>query len=475
MIKSLFLSSKALENENVNLFTIDVEKLYPSIQPELALQAIHDALDADTSTDRKTKIAIEHFIRLSFEQSYVSYQNECYKSKIGIPTGGSLSRQIADIFLHWILFIKMTPKLSVNAAVRFWVRFIDDCIGIWRGTKRSFDIFIKQLNAETSKYGIYFPINEIQFGKSVHMLDLCVYLDEFNIIHRKGYSKPTDAKRYLNPNSFHPRQVFQSIPFSQMLRTMRNNSKEETKSIQLDECIKHFENSNYNTTNLMEIKQRAIERSNTVNEPDVTQQDTLVFPVHYFEGLSELKKLIQGLSSEFQQLIGDTRVMIATKKQSSIGNQFVRNKQLSVLKDTAADNQRCNARGCRQCPLTNDKQKIIINDQIVQIPRHLSCKSKHVIYMWICKLCQEKEAYFGRTIQECHKRTSGHRGAFTEEKWDKSALSMHAWEAHRTSFSLDIFSVSIVKKVSPQQLRREEFKFIEKYRTLTHGLNRYKV
>ena len=31
--------SKTLENENVNLFTLDVEKLYPSIQPELALLA----------------------------------------------------------------------------------------------------------------------------------------------------------------------------------------------------------------------------------------------------------------------------------------------------------------------------------------------------------------------------------------------------------------------------------------------------
>ena len=73
----------------------------------------------DKTTNKKTKTAIEHFIRLSFENSYVSYQNECYKSKIGIPTGGSLSRQIADIFLHWILFIKMSPKLSLIDAVRF--------------------------------------------------------------------------------------------------------------------------------------------------------------------------------------------------------------------------------------------------------------------------------------------------------------------------------------------------------------------
>ena len=94
--------SKILEKENINLFTLDVEKLYPSIQPELAIQAIRDAFATDKSTDKKTKSAILHFIQLSFENSYVSYQDKTYKSTIGIPTGGSLSRQIADIFLHWI-------------------------------------------------------------------------------------------------------------------------------------------------------------------------------------------------------------------------------------------------------------------------------------------------------------------------------------------------------------------------------------
>ena len=182
-----------MENENVNLFTLDVEKLYPSIQPELALQAIHDALNTDETTDNLTKTAIEKFIKLSFDNAYVAYKDECFKCEIGIPTGGSLSRQIADIFLHWILFMKMMPKLSVIHSIRFWVRFIDDCFGIWRGTRRSFDNFVKQLNRETSKFGIKFSLDEVQFGKSVYFLDVCIYVGE-NKVHYCGYIKPTDAK-----------------------------------------------------------------------------------------------------------------------------------------------------------------------------------------------------------------------------------------------------------------------------------------
>ena len=82
--------SQNLQNENVNLFTLDVKALYPSIQPELALQAIREVLSTDKTTNKNTKTAIAQFIELSFENSYVAYRDECYKSKVGIPTDGSL-------------------------------------------------------------------------------------------------------------------------------------------------------------------------------------------------------------------------------------------------------------------------------------------------------------------------------------------------------------------------------------------------
>ena len=369
------------------------------------------------------------------------------------------------------MFVKANPKLSTIEAVWFWKRFIDDCIGIWRGTQRAFYAFLNQLNEQTMKYGIKFPIGEVQFGKSVHNLDLCVYLDDENRVHYKGYSKPTDAKRYLNPTSFHPEAVFNSIPFSQMLRVLRNNSKEETMNIELDQCIQTFRDSGYKN-NLLELKDRAL---NKVNNRNVlgSDRDTLVFPVHYFEGVKEFKSVLYDLKDEITELIGDTKVMFAMRKGTSLGNALVRNKQLS-RHENIVNGQKCNGRGCLQCPLVNKNDSLTINGNTIKIPRNLNCKTRNIIYMWICKLCGLREVYFGRSIQECHDRTSGHRNCFNEEKWDKSALSMHAKDVHQMSFSLDIFSIAVIKKVSPQYLRREEFKFIDKYRTNSLGLNRYK-
>ena len=57
----------------------------------------------------------------------------------------------------------------------------------------------------------------------------------------------------------------------------------------------------------------------------------------------------------------------------------------------------------------------------------------------------------------------------------RMAASFSLFNAHQTQFSIDIFTVAVVKKVSPQRLRREEFKYIDKYQTNSLGLNRYKV
>ena len=147
------------------------------------------------------------------------------------------------------------------------------------------------------KYGIKFPINEVQFGRVIHFLDLCIYLDENNRIHYCGYAKPTDAKRYLNPLSFHPASVFNSIPFSQLLRTLRNNSKIETRNEELLQCVSYFKNSGYNPDKLQELKEKAIIKHSANITPSRDAGETLVFPVHYFHGIGEFKKLVKSVTN----------------------------------------------------------------------------------------------------------------------------------------------------------------------------------
>ena len=56
------LDTGDLENENANLFTLDVKALYPSMEPELALEAVREVLAADKTTKKNIKTAIAQFI-----------------------------------------------------------------------------------------------------------------------------------------------------------------------------------------------------------------------------------------------------------------------------------------------------------------------------------------------------------------------------------------------------------------------------
>ena len=120
-----------------------------------------------------------------------------------------------------------TNALKINTwkwweVIKFWKRYIDDVFGIWKGTERQFQVFVKELNKEAKKYGIQFA--DAQIGRKVHYLDIKLYLDDHNTIQYCLYRKETDARQFLNTASFHPPDVFKSVPFFQMLRVISRNS-----------------------------------------------------------------------------------------------------------------------------------------------------------------------------------------------------------------------------------------------------------
>ena len=213
---------------------------------------------------------------------------------------------------------------------------------------------------------------------------------------------------------------------------------------------------------MKKIERRAREQLNTEKAQD--DRDTLTFPLFHFKDIDAFKKIIKDAETDLLTIIGNTKIVMAVKKNPSIGNSVVRNKLLS-FEETQLENQKCGGPGCMQCPLSNTNTTEHVNNKRLKLPQTLNCKSRNVIYLWQCRLCDEENSYFGRTILKAHERTNHHRSCFNDEKWEDSALSMHSKTVHATRFSLTNFKISLVKKVSPQRIRREEFKYIDKYRT----------
>ena len=89
---------------NLNPFTFDFEALYDSLNPELVFNAIEDAMDVcreDWSYEFKCWLL--DLIKLSIDSAVGEFQTKFYKPKGGLPTGGSLSVEVANITVDFVL------------------------------------------------------------------------------------------------------------------------------------------------------------------------------------------------------------------------------------------------------------------------------------------------------------------------------------------------------------------------------------
>ena len=276
------------------LATLDVEALYPSINKDLALEAMREAFLLDSTTSEGIKSALLNFTKLSLNEAFVTFRGKVYQPKIGIPTGGCDSRQIADIFLHWLIFIKLKYKIKAWRLIELFKRFIDDIFLVWKGSQRQFNLFVSLLNQLAAPFGIRFGSWSI--GRSVNVLDLMLYLDALNKIHYRLFTKPTDARNHLRTHSFHALHVFNSVAFSQMLRVINRNSKDETREADLKVLKADLKRSGQNPAVLDTLEAKALSHCHSEPSNDANQENSkvpsLVFPVDYFLEIPELKNLM---------------------------------------------------------------------------------------------------------------------------------------------------------------------------------------
>ena len=482
--------------DKLQLFTLDVIALYPSIKIEFALESLKEALRKG-ELDPKLNTALYEFTELILNNAFIGFKGSAYSGKIGIPTGNCISRQVADNTLHHLMFDKIKPNIeNLWDLILFWKRFIDDVFGVWRGTLRQFNLFVQKLNMLAKPFGIQF--GDQQVDRSVNYLDVTLYLDDQNQIQYKLFTKETDARLYLQTNSFHPPHVFKSVVYSQMIRVIRRNSKDATCVQDLEKLKSDLARSGHSMGMMEELEPKATLRAIEMDmfggqEKDGKSETSnkLIFSVKYFKELEELRKFVSSVEPDIKQLCGtDLQVTFAIRKQQSIGNVIVRNRTLSETKpevttDIGSRSQKCGKARCKTCPfLFEPSENITVNGEPLLLDFSLNCSDKNIIYIAQCTICSslgqklKDDTYFGQTMTPMHIRMNGHRSKFVIDErllFEKSALSMHCFLAHKSQFSMEFFKLGIVKRVRPVDLDREEEKLIQKFRTNICGLNRIVV
>ena len=89
----------------------------------------------------------------SISNACVHYRDKWYRMIEGVPTGGSDSVVIANIYVKWVMlqFNKHPPANHFSSLVTLLLRFIDDILGVGMGLTDNLNNLLKNLtNLEPS-------------------------------------------------------------------------------------------------------------------------------------------------------------------------------------------------------------------------------------------------------------------------------------------------------------------------------------
>ena len=334
-------------------------------------------------------------------------------------------------------------------------------------TKRPTDASIKELR-DTVKDRVQLGDQSVSVDTSTGKLD--TYL----------HQKPTDARRYLNFHSFHPRHAFSGITFSQMRRICLLDSDAGKCVEDLKSMKKDFSDVGYmgNLIDGCEIKVHQLDRSEILfNEgPNVSEQDNnmLCFVTNFSFHHKNIQNILQSFSPDLINLIGPMKVVLSARGNPSTRSMLFKQKSFASIAPIPVSDHRCGS--CKTCQVISNDTSFDLEGCVVKANKYFTCRSDNVIYLAICRHC--RDFYIGQTQNPLKDRVSGHRKCFSQNFIKDSALAIHIDKDHPTFMheKVNNFYFSVLHKFeSGHSLDRMEDSLILRTKAAILHLNRHKV
>ena len=250
--------------------------MYDSLRPDLVDEALRYAIKQCRSEWTNEFVNwICSLVMFSIDSSVGVYNDQWYKQKIGIPTGGSICVQLANICVFYIMQKVIYSDPDLMKDIISVKRYIDDGAGASIGSKEEFVSWLVKANVKLAPYNL--TIDEYSFevtGNFVSCLDIKYCFDQHGDLQTDLHVKETDSRGYLNYGSCHPNHIYSGIVFSQCLRLRRIINCNDRLKIRLSELLDCFRKCKYpqnmvkNITKKIESMDRDIYNSKKKREKD---------------------------------------------------------------------------------------------------------------------------------------------------------------------------------------------------------------
>ena len=476
----------ASEKNRFTPFTFDFEALYDSLNPRLVLKALREAMDTCRSHwSAAFKDWIIDLVQLSIDASIGEFMGRFFRQLSGLPTGGSLIVEIANISVCYVLKKVLYQDKNMMKGIVSMKRYIDDGIGVHILTRRWFNTWKNKVSAKVSEFGLKIKESDWdtpddKFG-SVNFLDIRFWFDRDRKLQTDLYQKPTDARNYLDFRSCHPSYTFSGVVYSQGIRLRRIINDQERLSERLSEMKADLVKCNYPKKMIDKIfdKVKAMERTLKKKPKKVDADDDSILVVTTYGRDEKLIKTLKAIEKKSENI----QFRYAKKTGTSLRNSLVKSKKAS-LGDPYGKTMPCRKRNCKTCSMVSKKDFVTDPNGKKIYTAVGQCNTRCLIYHASCGYCVK--CYTGKTTQPLNGRVSGHRGKFYDclqyngdrldlDVDDDHALGLHLYLQHGvrnpTGFN-ESYSFTVLERCNPRNIDLKEHLWIQRLKTVKpYGLN----
>lgn len=169
---------------------------------------------------------IDPLLQLVLRHTLVTYAGRWYRQKNGIPMGSAAAPVLAVLYVTQF----ETDNWRNHPSMQMYVRYIDDLLGDWAGSRTTLDAHLNQLFPYSSGLRLDAPVvrtAEELITNPLPFLDLEIYSEPapdrpgyFRLLCRP-YFKQLSAHQFVAYRSGHPGSCKRSIVFSELLRQLR--------------------------------------------------------------------------------------------------------------------------------------------------------------------------------------------------------------------------------------------------------------
>ena len=227
------LKDQDFSTDSKRLASFDVDKLYPSLDPNLVQRSVK-TLATEYYRSTRTRnwgalvellasllgIVMSAQIVVFFETVNGKCVKRRYRQVKGITTGLSCACQLANLHL---IMLDILVIQSLSRHLFAYQRFIDDILVVF-DVCISVDSILHLMNSFED--GILITHDSSEDPLCVHFLDLTIDIQNSHLRYAT-YRKPMNAYAYTPANSCHPQSVFDAVVATETCRIARTCSEIE--------------------------------------------------------------------------------------------------------------------------------------------------------------------------------------------------------------------------------------------------------